>query len=56
MLAARSKRFIENESGAGRNGRGRKKGRGLADGGAANDVVALINEIRGDGSSLLRVH
>lgn len=37
-------------------GEEREKGRGLGDRGAANDVVAFINEIRGDGSSLLRVH
>lgn len=37
-------------------GEKREKGRGLGDRGAANDVVAFINEIRGDGSSLLRVH
>lgn len=36
--------------------REREKGRGLGDRGAANDVVAFINEIRGGGSSLLRVH
>lgn len=42
----------EEEKGGGE----REKGRGLGDRGAANDVVAFINEIRGDGSSLLRVH